>query len=92
MQTWQVLLVGEGFTVDGALRNCEISGFVRAGNVDAAVEKVCAIARQVHAELGQASGVIPGPVISIEEVVEMNDRFPYPFPVDHVEVHWRNAN
>lgn len=92
MKTWQVLLIGEGFTVDSVLRNCEISGFVKAKSVAAAVEKVEAIARRSHSELEQAAGAFPRPGISAEEVVELGDDFPYPIDVDQVELHWVAAS
>ncbi|WP_156370671.1 MULTISPECIES: hypothetical protein [unclassified Acidovorax] len=44
MKTWQVLLIGEGFSVDGVVRSCEISGFVNAESVAAAVSSLTPIA------------------------------------------------
>lgn len=81
MKTWQVLLIGEGCS-------CEISGFVNAESMAAAVEKVEAIARQRHPELGQASGSFPRPVINADEVTELSREFPYPIAVDEIELHW----
>lgn len=92
MKTWQVLLLGEGFTVDGVLRNCEISGFVKAESVAAAVEKAEAIARSSHSELERAAGAFPCPVINAEEVLELGDDFPYAIDADQVELHWVAAS
>jgi hypothetical protein len=92
MKTWQVLLIGEGFFVNGAQCNCEISGFVKAGSVAAAIETVEAIARRSHSELEQATGAFPRPVINAHEVVEVEDAFPHPIDGDHVELHWVAAS
>lgn len=53
MRIWQVLLLGEGFQVEGVKSNCEITGFVEAEGVEAAIEKACAIATRAHPELGK---------------------------------------
>jgi hypothetical protein len=78
MKIWQVLLVGEGFTRNGSACDCEISGFVEAAAVDAAVEEAVAIARKTYPELAQASGQFPRPVINADEVVELGADFPFP--------------
>ncbi len=88
MKTWQVFLTGEGFSVDGKLRDCEISGFINAESLAAAVEKVEAIVRQRHPELRQASGSFPRPAINVDEVTELSGDFPYPIPVNEIELHW----
>lgn len=88
MKTWQVLLIGEGFTVNGALCNCEISGFVNSETVERAVEKAGSIARQNHPELAQASGPFPRPVINAEDVVELSPRFTYSVAIDEIDVNW----
>jgi hypothetical protein len=88
MKTWQVLLIGQGFSVDGVARNCEISGFIDAESPADAVEKVEAIARRRYPELRQASGSFPRPVINADEVTELSRDFPYAIPVDEIELHW----
>ena len=88
MKIWQVLLLGEGFQVEGAKSNCEITGFVEAESVEAAIEKACAIATRAHPELAQVAGPFPRPVVNADEVEELGATFPYSVDVDQVELHW----
>lgn len=92
MKIWQVLLLGEGFQVKGLKSNCEITGFVEAESVEAAVEKACAIAARIYPELGQAGGPFPRPVVNADEVQELCTPFPYSVEVDQVELHWVSAS
>lgn len=86
MRVWQVDAVGEGFMKDGVRQDCQLSGLVRANDSNDAFSKVCSIAMQDHAELRQATGPFPRPVINPEEIQEV-----YEVPLIHVnqvEVFW----
>lgn len=51
MIVWRVVAVGCGFKKDGVQHDCELSGLVRANNINDAFSRTCTIAMQNHPEL-----------------------------------------
>ena len=56
MIVWRVVAIGCGFKKDGVQHDCELSGLVRADNINDAFSRTCNIAMQNHPELLQSSG------------------------------------
>ena len=86
MIVWRVVAVGCGFKKDGVQHDCELSGLVRADNINDAFSKTCNIAMQNHPELLQSSGSFPRPTINAEEIQEVPEALLV--GADRVELHW----
>ena len=86
MIVWRVVAVGCGFKKDGVQHDCELSGLVRANNINDAFSRTCTIAMQNHPELLQSSSSFPRPTINAEEIQEVPEALLV--GADRVELHW----